>query len=368
MRLILHIGPKKTGSTALQKYLYQNRNELSSRYQICYPIPHFGGEAHHELIYGINYQLNGTAPYAEALGISKIPHPIEMLQGYIKQATESDCQTIILSSETLFELNEKQQELLEKSTEGIEEIEYVFGVRDRVGLVVSRWQEEVKHGYTKSLSEYIESNSVLGPNSADYYQKILDIPAKNTNKKLKVKPFLYSDYDSEQNLFLEFLFGLSLSYVNLNLQPEEINESIKSGPLVALMTANHRINAQSSLVKSTHQEAWLQPIRRALDLREYVLKNTQLEGAQYSLISLLMFSDNKIDSSRKLNEMVIFSLKDFQLAFPNSNHDKYEQKLRTEIEKTLNEAYKVDISDFRTHLEKYKVIGIKLADDFAARM
>jgi len=331
-------------------------------------MPHFGGEAHHELIYGINYQLNGTAPYAEALGITKIPHPIEILRGYIEQASELDCQTIILSSETLFELNEKQRELLEKSTEGIEEIEYVFGVRNRVGLTVSRWQEEVKHGYTKSLSEYIESNSVVGPNSADYYQKILDIPAKNTDKKLKVKPFLYTDYDSEQNIFLEFLYGLSLSYVNLNLQPVEINESIKSGPLIALMSANHRIDAQSTLVKSMHQKAWLQPIRRALDLREYVLKNTQLEGAHYSLISFLMFDENKMDSSSTVNELVNFSLKDFQFAFPDSNHGKYEQKLRTEIEKTLNEAYKINISDFRSHLEKYKGIGIKLADDFAARM
>jgi len=368
MRLIIHIGPKKTGTTALQRYLNQNKQELSTRYQICYPTPLFGGEAHHELIYGINYQLTGAAPYAEAQGVNNIPHPREIFQRYIEQAAELHCNTIIISSETLFELNEKQQELLQKSVEGIDEIEYVFGLRDRVSLILSRWQEEVKHGYTKSLSEYIERNLFTGPNAADYYQKILDISLTSGIKNLRVKPFLYGGYEGEQSIFLEFLAALGISHVGLNLQIEEINIGVKSGPLIALMAANHWIEAQNALMKSTHPMQWLRPISRALDLREYVLKNTHIEGKQYSLLSLLVFSDNKLESFKKLNELVNFSLRDFQHAYPDKNHGEYEQKLRTEIEDNLNQIFEINLHEFRSHLEKHESIGIKLAEEFSTKI
>jgi hypothetical protein len=361
----MHIGPKKTGSTALQRCLDENREELSTLYKICYPIPLFGGQAHHELVYAINYQLNGTAPYAEALGITNIPHPSEIIKGYLKQATDSDCQTMILSSETLFELDEKQHELLQMSTEGIGEIEYVFGLRDRISLIASRWQEEVKHGYTKTLLEYINTNSGRIPNTRDYFQKIVDIPAKSSNKKLRVKPFLYSGYSDEQNIFQEFLYSVSLSFVNLNQQPKEVNESIKSGPLIALMTANHWIDSQSSLVKDTNQEAWLQPIKRALDLREFVLKNTPLEELNYSLTSFFCLGDNETDPTGELNELVNFTLSDFQLVFPPANHDRYEQKLRKNINETMTEIFEINLSDFRSHVEKYKAIGLRLAKEYA---
>jgi len=365
MRLIIHVGPKKTGTTSIQNWLYRNRNELSTMYQICYPIPHSGGLAHHELMYGINFHLDGMAPYANAQGIAEIQHPNEIFQGYMKQATELNCQTIILSSETLFELSEKQQELLLQSTEGIEEIEYTFGIRDRVSLNISRWQEEVKHGYTKSLAEYIESSSAMGTNAADYYQKLLNIQTKTASKKIKVKPFLYSNFGGEQNLFLDFLFGLNLSFVNLIQGNDVINESIKSGPMIGLLTANQSISTQSSLERNALQEEWLKPIKRALDLRKYVLKNIERKGKQYPLISLFLFTADKLEAFRKLDEMVCLSIKDFQLAFPHANHSKYEEKLRTNIEKTLNEVFEGNLSDFRSHVEKYKVIGLKLAEDFS---
>jgi len=366
MRLIIHMGPKKTGTTALQKYLSQNRQQLLTTHQICYPAPIFGGEAHHEISFGINYQVNGTAPYAEAQGFTNIPHPREMFQRYMEEATASNCQTILISSETLFELNEKQAETLRESTEGIDEIEYSFAVRDRVSLIVSRWQEEVKHGYTKSLSEYMEPSSVVGPNAADYYQKILD--NRDVNKNLKVKPFMYSGYDGSQSVILEFLSSLGISNAILNPNAEEINVGIKSGPLLALMTANHWMETQRSLLKGTRQQVRLQPISRALDLREYVLKNAHLEGEQYSLMALLIFSSNKLDSFRKLNELVNYSLRDFQLAFPSANHDDYQQKLRTDIEETLSKVFRLDFNDFCSHVEKYKKIGVKLAEEFSAQI
>jgi len=345
----------------------QNRKNLSTTYQICYPIPLLGGQAHHELIYGINFQLNGTAPYAKAQGIAEIPHPSEIVQGYIKQATESNCRTIILSSETLFELNEKQEELLLQSIEGIEEIEYSFGIRDRVGLNFSRWQEEVKHGYTKSVTEFIKSNSVMGVNTADYYQKLLKIQSKIANKKIKVKPFLFNNFDGEQNIIREFLFGLSLSFVNLNHGNDVINETIQSGQLIGLLTANQSMSTQSSLERNMHQEEWLQPISRALDLREYVLKNIELKDIQYPPMSLFLLTTDKLEAFRKLNEMVILSVKDYQFAFPHANHGRYEEKLRTRIEKDLNEVFEISLSDFRSHVEKYKVIGLKLAEDFSIK-
>ena len=364
MRLVIHLGPKKTGTTALQKYLYQNRKELSTQFKVCYPTPLSGNEAHHELFYGINFQLNGTAPYADAQGITKIRHPHEVLQEYLAQARELDCHTVIISSETLFEINEKQSKLLQKCTEGFEEIEYVFGLRDRIGLIVSRWQEEVKHGYTKSLSEYIEPNSALGPNAADYYQKMLDLPARGETNNLKVKPFLYSGLDGKQNLFSEFLSCLRVPHSSMNLNSEKINESVKLGPLIALMTANNWIQGHNSLVTINHQKAWLQPISRALDLRDYVFENTNLEEVNYPILSLLVHGVDKLASFRKLNELVNLSLRDFQLAFPDEDHGRYEKKLRNEIEENLNRSFEINHHDFHSFLEEYRSIGVKLADEF----
>jgi hypothetical protein len=48
MKILIHVGPWKTGSTALQRFFGLNRNVLES-HGILYPSGVIGIDAHHEL-------------------------------------------------------------------------------------------------------------------------------------------------------------------------------------------------------------------------------------------------------------------------------------------------------------------------------
>ena len=95
MKLILHIGQSKTGTTALQSFLLSNKNRLAQE-GILYPDYYLTGMP-------LN-TLNHNSFAEELSGLTR--HPCLTFEEYCKQFTQemksTGCETMILSAESFF--------------------------------------------------------------------------------------------------------------------------------------------------------------------------------------------------------------------------------------------------------------------------
>ena len=133
-RFIIHIGPHKTGSTYIQKTLFENKNKLKE-VGIVYPDTlnetHI---AHHDLAEKLY-----TKQYSEA----------NIILSDMKN-TDLD---ILISSENFDRLDEEDVQVLAQALEGYH-VEIVFFKRRLDDLLISSWQESIKHGGIESWSKY----------------------------------------------------------------------------------------------------------------------------------------------------------------------------------------------------------------------
>jgi hypothetical protein len=144
-RLILHVGPHKTGSTALQHALLNTRDALAEQ-GFDYPLTGIQQFAHHQL-YGVFA--------GEARAVAELP--------VAKLLTDLDHgRDVILSSENFIYLGERRLAELRDHLAGFR-VEVVIFIRSPVELWPSHWQELVKHGRAETLIEYMAA--YLGWNS-----------------------------------------------------------------------------------------------------------------------------------------------------------------------------------------------------------
>ena len=149
-KVIIHVGGPKTGTTALQIALSENRKDLRSQ-GILYP----GDKWHH----------------ANTL------YPIRRLSGF-KSFVDDDAEAwrnlcaeikgwagnVVISSEVLLVMPfEVIDEII--SDFGRSQVEVLITARSTYELVVSQWQESIKAGDTISLSQFSE-DLVSGPSNA----------------------------------------------------------------------------------------------------------------------------------------------------------------------------------------------------------
>jgi hypothetical protein len=132
MKIIIHIGPHKPGSTYIQKNFYESR-EVFKKTNTCYPEEGIGPQwGHHKLVEAI----------------------IKRDENFINIFFESinDYSKIIISSENFWNLSSDDLAFFNNFLHDFS-IEILFFKRNFMGLLLSSWQENVKHGDVKSWSE-----------------------------------------------------------------------------------------------------------------------------------------------------------------------------------------------------------------------
>ena len=147
--VIIHAGLPKTGTTYLQQRFIDNREWLASQ-GVRYPtLGQEIGSGHHNLARlfrgeSICASWSGRTPRdvmsASTLGVN----PGERL---------------LLSSETFSSLHMQHVKAL-KDVIG-SDVVYVLYLRRRSSMILSRWQEDVKHGDSRTFAEYV-SAQLLG--------------------------------------------------------------------------------------------------------------------------------------------------------------------------------------------------------------
>ena len=136
-KLIIHVGPHKTGTTAIQKTLLQNRCVLRNN-GIYYPEIGFDYYGHHKLASSVE-NFNRTA-----------------IDEFCKELNGIDG-TIVVSSENFSRCTTEAVAFF-ASRLNIESISIIYYIRDAIQQMYSWWQESIKHGSDTDILEYVSTS------------------------------------------------------------------------------------------------------------------------------------------------------------------------------------------------------------------
>jgi hypothetical protein len=138
-RYVIHVGPHKTGSTYLQASFAQHQADLSNR-GIIYPGQwRDGNQASHVALFR---RLRGRDPglAVEFATLNDSPYKI-----------------VLISSEAMADLKLDELAFLRELLGGAS-VEIIFYCRRWSELLLSGWQEMVKHGYIRTFPEFLSAH------------------------------------------------------------------------------------------------------------------------------------------------------------------------------------------------------------------
>jgi hypothetical protein len=182
-RIILHIGTHKTGTTAIQKELLENRVLLAER--------------------NIHYPDIGFVYYGHHLFAEHLSNNHEKVKEYIVEVKKLKGD-VVLSSENFSLVSKENLANFREQLGSKIEVIIVSVVRNYLSYSFSWWQETIKHGSKSSLSEFI-SEQCMQPHISHVFgvQRLMD----NFIAVFGHKHVQIFEYDSIRK-------GLSGSFVN----------------------------------------------------------------------------------------------------------------------------------------------------------
>lgn len=190
-KLILHVGPHKTGSTYIQSLLHNNRSTLS-QHGIAYPDIYNRRFGHHYLLSNLIRPKDPANIRAEL------------------DAGTGGQETCILSSETLINLKDNDMKKLRHAFVDCDVRVVVYARRPSLRLV-SLWHEKIKHGSVMPMESYMFGN-MLRPrknpsvNIGLYVDRLL-----NQFESSSVKIVDYDSANSEGSLMQIFFEASDLN-------------------------------------------------------------------------------------------------------------------------------------------------------------
>lgn len=124
-QILIHIGPHKTGTTAIQQALLRGREQLA-RANISYPEIGFDSYGHHKIAYAMGR--------SDFISLDRFAVALSALSG-----------TVVLSSENFSRVSPHAVRSLAERLAGYE-VKVIFYLRNLIKLMYVWWQERVKHG------------------------------------------------------------------------------------------------------------------------------------------------------------------------------------------------------------------------------
>jgi len=172
MRLVLHIGNHKTGSTSIQKSLFERRRELIEK-GVLYPSAGLVSGCHHNYTFSLR-GYNKISGSEEKMNLHDIISDLRVETGIHKPST------VILSSEEFISLNENEIMKLSPLFDMFDQVIVIVYLRNQWDLIESSYRFNVFWDYVKEsrpFSEYVEFNikseyhvTIL---AKDYYKESL---------------------------------------------------------------------------------------------------------------------------------------------------------------------------------------------------
>lgn len=242
-KLFIHIGPHKTGTTYIQQSLSRHREFLDS-VGLYYPlIPHasrFQRFAHHTVVKWIKEKKS-----SEIIGFTRS----------LKKIT-------LLSSEEFSHLNENNIKYFVNQIPDTE-VEIIYSKRRLAPLLVSRWQEYVKHGGTESWSVYFlkhllkdsKRNLINGVGTLTHWS---DLVGKSSIHILDYEQCIAEDLDIADAL-LQIIMGAEAPRVGTG---KSINPSLDSTHTELLRWVNLHFQASGERPGPQHRQAFIMLLKK----------------------------------------------------------------------------------------------------------
>ena len=157
MRIKLHVGPHKTGTTSIQRYLLDNYGAINPHAELWYPAPNVDGPGHARLAYGL---LKGSMELADI----------------VKMAGSADVRCLILSSEEFSLIDEKAARCFVEAV-GSYQVDLIVTLSSVLRRIASMWQERIKHGFYDKLGESLDrilERPGLNPNFVSHLSELIN--------------------------------------------------------------------------------------------------------------------------------------------------------------------------------------------------
>lgn len=212
--LFIHVGPHKTGSTYIQKNLFEQSDVLLQQ-GVMYPKSLIGPQwGHHKLVEKVKQR--DVAAVSEFL--------------------RTDEETLLVSSENFEDLNEEDIHFLSTLTVDFN-VEVIFFKRAYSKLLVSAWQESVKQGEMQTWSEFLLEHA-LKP----FKSKILNSSSVLENWGMLANRTHVFDYDAMLSEGVDIAEALCNKVLNakIPIQSAAINQSMNLADIEIIRMLNHR--------------------------------------------------------------------------------------------------------------------------------
>jgi hypothetical protein len=216
MRLYVHPGLSKTGSTAIQKYLYENSDSLKrigyyyplSGKEQCYISDSFRSSGNGSNFY-VNLNRNSLDPK------KKYEIAIDFMSAWIDGAITHGCSNIIISSESLCLLSQDDLEVIIRARRELDiELNFIYFIRNPYDWLFSSWLQATKRSaQIKWLSESFNDSKDSELLPLSFPQKIQGL----------MHPRHYVEHKYEEvrrNLIFTFLNSLDMPEAVLQSLPK----------------------------------------------------------------------------------------------------------------------------------------------------
>lgn len=226
LKLILHIGAGKTGTTALQSFLKLNQLILQENGIHYLNSPLWGDNSHHLFGFGLWGKEHLDLPNIPDVNFNNLISKIKLEIEHLPESIHS----IIISTELLFEIADTQKinPLLSFVNQNFSGITIIAYLRRQDEHIQSLYQHWIKTGHkkfrTKTITQFVDEFA-----GDDYYSK-LNAWANHFGKQNMIVKLYEKSSFLNQNLFSDFLHCLNIEHSANFQNPPEKNTNLSINP------------------------------------------------------------------------------------------------------------------------------------------
>jgi hypothetical protein len=254
LKIFLHIGWHKTGSTAIQQFLSRNRAALLSGHGVHYPQAGLIKTAHHLAAWSVQEPLRSV--WAKKIGFKRRAE--QLLPDMVEEGRQVHAKAMVVSSEEFSSATRPEVERLSRILQG-KEVRVVCYVRRQDKYLESLYSQLVKVSFLRhrgELQKFIDQKLKSG--EADYFRQFSKWSSFFPKDSLDIWPYdrhLLKQGDVRK----DFCDGIGITDVeNLEFSNEDVNESLSFDSV-------HFLRRINSISLSEGQHVKLVRVLRELD-------------------------------------------------------------------------------------------------------
>jgi hypothetical protein len=255
VKITIHIGATKTGSSALQSHLDQGRGKLAEA-QILYPETGVASSAHHLLFAAIH--PGAWRMHRNALSDQRSERHGQFhswMKEILAEAKDRDMKHVVLSSEYLWSrMPEPPIRQMAKALKG-HEVRIVACLRRQDRWLEASYLQSVKNGESRNFETWLEA-FVARKISADDFLEVLDIYEKGLSPaEMRIELYEFNDITLFTRHMIDVVCDAPMGMILVPKQAKTENRSPDSTGLNRLLEANSK--GHNSLAQMMRMGKWL---------------------------------------------------------------------------------------------------------------